>query len=1294
MKCQEPQGRLEGMIGVAWILAVALLPVAAGARVDEAFFEARVRPVLAAECLECHGPGRAEGGLRLDWRGGWEIGGDSGPAIRPGDPEGSLFLQALRHQRSDLRMPKEGAKLEDRVLADLAAWIAAGAPDPRAQPAAAAEAGTWEDKYALRRQWWCFQPVTDPAPPAVRRTGWPRDPVDTFLLAAQESRGLGPGPDTDPGLWYRRVAFALTGLPPEPDAQAAFLADAAPDARARAVDRLLASPRFGERWARHWMDLFRYAETHGSEGDPATPNAWRYRDYLIRAFNADVPLDQLIREHVAGDLLPQPRRNREEGLDESRLGVAALPLHEHGFQPVDTLDEQTRSLENQIDTLFKAFQGLTLACARCHDHKFDPLSQRDYTALVGVLASSRPTQHTVDLPETLLAGVEELSRSKDALRAALAERWRAEAAGLADWLHPVPDPAAVARTEARRATLAALRTEAAAWLASAPPGEGPRVPAPVWRWDFAGDPPGGTLFGGARVEGGRLHLDGREAYFQSAAIDRDLGARTLEAWVALATLDQRGGGVVTVESGTGTVFDALVFAEKHPRRWMAGSDFYRRGRAAAVGEEETAGPDTLVHLAVTQAADGTIALFRNGEPYGPPYRPDFPAQTYRAGDGRLLLGRRHTGGGNAFLRGTIDEARVYDRALTPEEVRASHRAGPDQPGGDGRERLPPATRERLAHLERQIAALEGLLASEGGGGDAAREELLRAAAAQPRHALHRFARPEAAIPAAPVGQARVLLAPTAEAHRAGFHHGAGLAAPRFLTGDFTPEPAGDRALRTLWPAGTFTASLSRRQNGVFATPRFRIDSDRLFVRAAGGGGAQVRLIPDNYPLGINSTYPRAELKADTPAWITLDTAYRRGTDAYLEFTTAGDATRDGAGDGPSWFWVGEVRAGGPGDTPREGIDPPAALRETAGEDPARLARRHADAARDAVEAWARGELDEPGRAYLQGLLDCGRLTAPAEVFPDREAFRMREAQLPKPRRAPGLAEGTAFDAPFLARGNHLRPGEPVPRGFPRVLGGRSYSGPGSGRLDLAQDLTHPGNPLTARVMANRIWHHLFGLGLVATPDNFGRLGEPPSHPELLDHLATRLVREGWSLKRLVRALVLSRAYGLDSGPADGVREVDPANVWLTHFRLRRLDAEAVRDSLLAVSGRLDLRMGGPGDPADRSRRRSVYLSIRRNQLPEFLTAFDFPPPAFTRGQRDATNVPAQSLALLNSPFVHAAAEALAGRESDPDRLFAAAFARPPTEREREWIRAHVAAGATPRDLALSFFNAKEFIYVR
>ena len=384
--------------GAAWIaLGVLIFSVqialpASPDRFD--FFEQRIRPTLVNECYECHGAKKQKGGLRVDFRDGLLKGGDSGPAFVPGDAKKSLLIQSIRHAAPDSKMPKDRPQLPDAVIADFVTWVNQGAVDPRDQRLTAsattlADNVGWAATLKARKDWWSFQPVQKPAVPKVKNAAWSEHPVDRFLLAKMEERGLRPSDAASRESLLRRVTFALTGLPPTADEIDDFRRDVSPGAYEKRVDRLLASPRFGERWARHWMDLVRYCESHGSQGDPELPMAWRYRDYLIRAFNGDVPYDQFVREHIAGDLLANPRLSPAEGLNESMLGPAHLRMVEFGFVPVDALDDQVKVVDNQIDVFSKAFLGLTVSCARCHDHKFDPISQKDFYALYGTVSDWR-----------------------------------------------------------------------------------------------------------------------------------------------------------------------------------------------------------------------------------------------------------------------------------------------------------------------------------------------------------------------------------------------------------------------------------------------------------------------------------------------------------------------------------------------------------------------------------------------------------------------------------------------------------------------------------------------------------------------------------------------------------------------------------------------------------------------------------------------------------------------------------------------------------------------------------------
>ncbi|GDY19908.1 hypothetical protein LBMAG56_12530 [Verrucomicrobiota bacterium] len=1373
------------------------------------FFEKRIRPVLVAECYECHAGTKQKGGLRLDHRDALRKGGDTGPGIVPGNPDQSLLLRALTHADPELKMPKKGAKLDDRIIADFAAWIKAGAPDPREHPPATAPAtaAAWSDILALRRQWWSFQPVTQSAVPTPKNTAWSTNAIDCFLLAEMEKHGLTPAPDADPRTLIRRLSFALTGLPPKPGDVETFVRNFSPSlhpsvppspALSQLVDSLLSSPSFGEYWARHWMDLVRYAETHGSEGDPEIRDIWRYRDYLIRAFNADVPADQLIREHLAGDLLAHPRRNDAENINESILGLAHLRLVEHGFQPVDTLDDQVKAVENQIDVLGKAFQGLTLACARCHDHKFDAISQRDYYALYGVLASSRPAQVTIDTPEFLARHRPELAALKRRIREELAAAWTAAAPELTARLTKgsAADPD-LARLHQRVADLEKqiaeidARARAAALTQkkfSDPPPQTPdprpqTLAAPFARWSFDTDTRDqigalhGEFLGNARLRNGRLILDGKDAHLRSAPLGRELREKTLEAWVALDNLTQTGGGVLTVETDTGAVFDSITFAEKGAQLWLAGSNNHRRSRAIA-GPTETAKPGELIHVAIAYRADGSIALYRNGQPYGPAYTPGDGLVTFPK-TARVLIGRRHTGGGKAFLAGEIDEARLYDRALTTAEIAASFQAGPI--GLTSKElaaALTPEQRTQRAALAVQLTKASAELAarspdSKPGAASPLATALTdaRTNPANPLHAWTRLSQLDGAAFAKAwtelTTQHRESLT-AARAHNAQFtggwnlassdsekwfRDGIGLArgahharppssdayAPSDPPGTFSLEPEGDRLLTGLLPAGVATHLLSQKHNGLFTSPRFKITTDSISVRAAGNKGAAVRVIVDNYPLPSNPIFPKAELKNDEPAWVRLDTAYRKGTWAYLEFGTADDLTRR-LGRGPdaagrSWFAATQVvfhDKEAPRDEP---LAPELLFAGAPPQSPADLAARYERILRESVAAWRGARLTEPQRAFLdffvrRSLLPVSLKALPAAA-PLVTEYRRLEAEIPNPRRVPGVIEGTAYDAPLMVRGDHLKPAAAVPRGYLEALGTKSFADAKdsvalrSGRLELAEAIASPRNPFTARVLVNRVWQHLFGRGLVATVDNFGRLGERPTHPELLDFLAARFVAEGWSFKKLIRELVLSRAWQLSSEAPPAARELDAANQWLARFPVRRLEAESIRDALLVVAGSLDPTQFGPPLAGNNAPRRSVYLAVRRNNLNPFLETFDAPKPFTTLGRRDTTNVPGQSLALLNDPFVidlarawareliRQSATATASAETATDArvksMFAAAFARPPSASELAKSRAYLADLARDasvpaaelatservwQDFAQSLFNLKEFIYVR
>ena len=364
------------------LLAAAPAPPAGAPTPEQAaFFEAKVRPVLVERCYGCHSADakKLKGGLRLDTPDGVRHGGESGPVIVPGDPDKSLLMKAIRRSGGAPKMPPDGP-LPAAEVAALVAWVKMGAPDPRAAPAAVSP-----DPVAGRDHW-AFRPVGDPAPPTVTDARWPLDPLDRFVLAKLEAKGLTPAAPADKRTLIRRATFDLTGLPPMPEEVDAFLKDDSPAAYSRLIDRLLASSAYGERWGRHWLDVARYADSNGLDENVAHGNAWRYRDWVIATFNADVPYDRFLVEQLAGDLLPA---DTPAARNAQLIATGFLALGPKVLAEVDEKKMEYDIVDEQLDTVGRTILGLTLGCARCHDHKFDPVTQADYYALAGVFVGTK-----------------------------------------------------------------------------------------------------------------------------------------------------------------------------------------------------------------------------------------------------------------------------------------------------------------------------------------------------------------------------------------------------------------------------------------------------------------------------------------------------------------------------------------------------------------------------------------------------------------------------------------------------------------------------------------------------------------------------------------------------------------------------------------------------------------------------------------------------------------------------------------------------------------------------------------
>jgi mono/diheme cytochrome c family protein len=385
------------------------------------FFEAKVRPLLTDHCAKCHGPEKTKAGLRLDSRSALLSGGDTGPAVVPGKPEESLLVQAIRHGEEGPKMPPS-KKLPDAAIADLTRWVALGAPWPSDATAASTTRKKGEFQLSEKdRSHWAFQPIRRPALPQIKRTDWAANPIDSFILASLESKGLGPNPPASKQELIRRASYDLTGLPPTPEEVKAFVEDRSPDAYVKLVDRLLSSPRYGEKWGRHWLDLVRFAETNSYERDGVKPHAWRYRDYVIRSFNDDKPFDRFAREQLAGDEIPDASSDAIVATGYYRLGI-------WDDEPSDRDQAYYDGLDDVVATTSQVFLGLTVDCARCHDHKLDPIPQKDYYKLLSFFRNVNhyrnggPTDEAqfFDSPgerEAHEQAVRELARLRDKLQA-------------------------------------------------------------------------------------------------------------------------------------------------------------------------------------------------------------------------------------------------------------------------------------------------------------------------------------------------------------------------------------------------------------------------------------------------------------------------------------------------------------------------------------------------------------------------------------------------------------------------------------------------------------------------------------------------------------------------------------------------------------------------------------------------------------------------------------------------------------------------------------------------------------
>jgi hypothetical protein len=892
------------------------------------FFESKIRPILVQRCEGCHtsDKGKMHGGLALDTKLGWTIGGDSGPAIVPGKPMESLIIAAIEYGEDGPQMPpsEAGGKLPNAEIQLLKDWIGRGAHDPRI---AKQKVGGMDEAEA--KSWWAFQPLQ-------KLENFDTATIDSFIESKLTAANLSNAPEADKRTLLRRATYDLTGLPPTSTEMSEFLADTSADAFSRIVERLLASPHYGERWGRHWLDLARYADSwdarsYGGAGDIA--EAWRYRDWVVNAFNRDQPYDQFVRDQIAGDILGTSDGQFNV---EQIIATGAYAIGEWGNGDADKKKIHTDIVDDQVDFTSRTFLGITLACARCHDHKYDPFTTREYHALAGFFYSSRILENFT------------------------------------------------------------------------PPG--------------AGEEP--------------MRIDLTEPHVREQQMQKQ--KRIAE-------------------------IDTSLMAMLRPLQTV---------------ERNALGTNGLMRR-IKQGADTPSLMFNE----------------------------------------TDAELKVLTFRIPPIGV-AIH------PG--------PTSSVTAAWIS----------------------------------------------PAEGIYQANIKLV------------------------DTDPN-CGDGVLWEL-RHGTMLLGSGAIANG--GTAEF----DKADISIA--PGELLRLI----------IKPQASHACDTTV---TEFVITRSSASEPQHWSLGESLKAGRQPGEDGWWVCE------GD----------------------------------------------GQQLIQNDATARTLEAERAQLTSEMIVALK---------AVGLAEGGIKNTTYAGyhnarihkRGQYDQLSDEVPRGFPVLLANEQPKiVEGSGRLELAKWVISPGNPLTARVMVNRIWQHHFGQALVRTPNNFGKLGERPTHPELLDYLAAKFIENGWSIKQMHRLVMNSDAYKRSSVPSSNAGTVDIENTLISHQQRRRLSAEELRDSLLFAAGSLDPTRGGPAVRDLMVPRRTLYIANVRSDRSGYLAVFDGANAQTIVDKRNDTVVAPQALWLLNNTFALTQANALASlvvkQDGDSNQRLAwltdRLFQRPPTKSEQALVSAAV-----------------------
>ena len=1161
-------------------------------------FEQRIRPLLIERCHKCHGASKQRSKLRLDSLHAVLRGGESGPAIVPGSPEESRLIHAVQYRGKPKMPPKK--KLSDREIADLVSWVKMGAPWTGADAANPASEEGKKEPSREAGNFWAFQPLKRTKPPAIRNQARVRSAIDQFILGALAEKNIEPSPPAPPEKLIRRIYFDLTGLPPSPREVREFLADSSAESYEKIVDRLLSSPRYGERWGRHWLDIARYADSNGLDENIAYIQAWRYRDWVIDSFNRDKPYDEFLREQLAGDLIGAAT---PEGGYESKVATGFLSIGPKMLAEDDGRKMELDIIDEQVDTVGRVFMGLTLGCARCHDHKFDPISIRDYYSMASIFKSTKTMEnfkvvaawHEYELPTGEQRGLQKIVEAKqrelDTLRKAAEEEVETSLEnGLAPYLE-------------------------AAWELLRFP---PLIPEKQGEAVAAKIPAAELPNRGILVEMEKFQRKEGDLVIDTSGYGKDIGVLlSRENAAAEFDLDIHMQGIYQLDVRHAAAEARPVIVTVNGDRKIPG---------------------------VARVVTGT---------WYPDTQKWFPAAALRLAEGRNVLRFERSGGPiphlDKFFLSRIEAtpepgspAAAKSRAIIFEAEAAAKTTGDLVIQRDGNGEgigILASTKDASAEFE--------IKTSEGG----YRLLRIRHASKEPR----------------PV---RIFL-----------NGKLVTSACQQVTGGWKPEHQRWFTQGILFfPAGENRLRIEKKDG---ALPHL----DKLSIQPVEPGRTttEIHALYRGSAELARSLGLRAELISAWKTIISRSPALAEKLDG---------AARAGLSRQQLGKHLGEKL-----------------LRETAAKSGEALNSAFPGKKREALFSMAaRKEIEvlEKTREELKK-----KMTAKLRVM--------------------GVREGKAEDLKVHLRGNYLSLGEQVKKGFPAVL--TAFSKPEikstSGRLELVRWLSDPKHPLTGRVMANRVWRWHFGRGIVKSADNFGRLGSLPSNQGLLDWLAARLIDDGWSIKRLHREILTSSTYRMSSAFNPAAARIDPANTLRWRWSRRRLEAEAIRDSLLELGGQLDLKMGGQllgvkarayvtGTASKQNTydapRRSVYLPVLRSAVYDVLQSFDFPDPSVVNGDRSTTTIPSQALVLMNSSLMGQAAKGLAQRILDSGTaddlalvrsIYGSILGRPPSgSEENRWITAlstledrYSKAGEKEarrrawRSFARVLLSSNEFIYV-